>query len=120
MGSAEKSYKLIQDKLRQTVKEMNETKDKLDKAIKERIFLDKKLGTINEKMVSLEKKVAVQERANARGESLYKEREEDIRVLKLEVKRLRHEEEVSQFKTSQAKSARRGPSRRMGLPIVRG
>ena len=95
LGTAEKSYKLIQDKLRQTIKECNETKDRLDKAIKDRTAVDKKLGATNERMAAMDKKLAVQERANARGESLYKEREEDIRVLKLEVKRLRHEEEVT-------------------------
>ena len=66
----------------------------MEKSIKERTALNKKLGQISEKLNALEKKLGVQERANARGESLYKEREEDIRVLKLEVKRLRHEEEV--------------------------
>ena len=79
---------------RQTLKELNETSEKLEKFIKERTALNKKLGQISEKLNALEKKLGVQERANARGESLYKEREEDIRVLKLEVKRLRHEEEV--------------------------
>ena len=76
------------------MKELNETSEKLEKSIKERTALNKKLGQISEKLNALEKKLGVQERANARGESLYKEREEDIRVLKLEVKRLRHEEEV--------------------------
>ena len=73
------------------MKELNETSEKLEKSIKERTALNKKLGQISEKLNALEKKLGVQERANARGESLYKEREEDIRVLKLEVKRLRHE-----------------------------
>ena len=41
---------------------------------------------------NLLKKINVQERALQRGESEYKEREEDVRVLKIEVKRLRTEE----------------------------
>ena len=54
--------------------------------------MDGKLGRVTTDLELANKKVGVQERVLARGESKYQEREEDIRVLKLEVKRLRHEE----------------------------
>ena len=54
--------------------------------------MDGKLGRVITDLEMANKKVGVQERVLARGESKYQEREEDIRVLKLEVKRLRHEE----------------------------
>ena len=60
--------------------------------MRERSAVDGKLGRVTTDLELANKKVGVQERVLARGESKYQEREEDIRVLKLEVKRLRHEE----------------------------
>ena len=94
LAAAEKSRQMLQDRQNSTKKNLSDANGRLDKAVRERGSLDKKLSQANDKMKAMEKKLSVQERANARGEALYKEREEDIRVLKLEVKRLRHEEEV--------------------------
>ena len=68
--------------------------------MRERASLDNKLAKVNGDNESFKKKVEIMERALNRGESLYKEREEDVRVLKLEVKRLR-QEEANLHKTTQ-------------------
>ena len=96
MGSSkaetEKSHLMLRDRLRQVDDELTKTKSQLEKVLRERAMLDNKLANIQAGNESLCKKLDVQEKALKRGETTYKEREEDVRVLKLEVKRLRQEE----------------------------
>ncbi len=60
--------------------------------MRERALLDNKLASVQSNLESASKQIDVQDRALKRGEAVFKEREEDVRVLKLEVKRLREEE----------------------------
>ena len=91
-AETEKSHVRIKEKLQQVEKELTRTEGLLEVALRERGAVDNKLGKVVSDLEAALKKVAIQERVLARGESKYQEREEDIRVLKLEVKRLRHEE----------------------------
>ena len=91
-AETEKSHVRIKEKLQQVEKELTKTEALLEASLRERGAVDNKLGKVAADLEAALKKVAVQERVLARGESKYQEREEDIRVLKLEVKRLRHEE----------------------------
>ncbi|CAB4065923.1 Pyridoxal 5'-phosphate synthase subunit PDX1.1,Probable pyridoxal 5'-phosphate synthase subunit PDX1.2,Pyridoxal 5'-phosphate synthase subunit PDX1,Pyridoxal 5'-phosphate synthase subunit PdxS,Probable pyridoxal 5'-phosphate synthase subunit PDX1,Pyridoxal 5'-phosphate synthase subunit Pdx1,Probable pyridoxal 5'-phosphate synthase subunit SNZ3,Pyridoxal 5'-phosphate synthase subunit pyroA,Probable pyridoxal 5'-phosphate synthase subunit SNZ2,Pyridoxal 5'-phosphate synthase subunit SNZ1,Probable pyridoxal 5 len=66
---------------------------KLERSITEKNMLDEQLGKRNEEVTTLKKKVGLQENILARGESMYREREEDIRILKGEIQRLYREAE---------------------------
>jgi chromosome segregation ATPase len=91
-SDTEKSHLRLKEKLQQVEKELTKTEALLEAALRERSAVDGKLGKATSDLELANKKAAIQERVLARGESKYQEREEDIRVLKLEVKRLRHEE----------------------------
>ena len=96
----ERSHLMLRDRLKQVDDQLTKTKGQLEKVLRERASLDNKLAKVVADNESFKKKVDVMERALVRGESLYKEREEDVRVLKLEVKRLR-QEEANSHKTTQ-------------------
>ena len=91
-SETEKSHLRLKEKLQQIEKELTKTEALLEAALRERSAVDGKLGKATSELELAVKKAAIQERVLARGEAKYQEREEDIRVLKLEVKRLRHEE----------------------------
>jgi len=91
-AETEKSHLRLKEKLQQVEKELTKTEGLLEAALRERSAVDGKLGKVTSELEVANKKIGIQERVLARGESKYQEREEDIRVLKLEVKRLRHEE----------------------------
>ena len=93
-AETEKSHLRIKEKLQQVEKELSKTQGLLEVALRERGAVDNKFGKVVSDLDAANKKVAIQERVLARGESKYQEREEDIRVLKLEVKRLRHDEAI--------------------------
>ena len=54
--------------------------------------MDKRLAKSKSETASCSRRAVIQEKVLSRGESKYQERVEDIRVLKLEVKRLKQEE----------------------------
>jgi chromosome segregation ATPase len=91
---------MMRDRLRQVEDDLSKAKVALEKALRERSQLDHKLAVVTTENSALTKKASVQERVLDRGESMYQEKEEDIRVLKLEIKRLRHDEAYLQ-KSSQ-------------------
>lgn len=64
----------------------------MDFSPQERSILDKKLAKAKAESIAHSRRSAIQEKVLARGESKYQERVEDIRILKLEVKRLKQEE----------------------------
>ena len=84
----------------------------LEQALRERTALNNRVAKMKEDMDTMNRKVqliivlcsivaqsdnvyfqsTVQDRALARGESQYRDREEDIRVLKMEIRRLRQDE----------------------------
>ena len=91
-NETERSHLMLRDRLKQVDDQLTKTKCQLEKVLRERASLDNKLAKVVADNEAFKKKVDVMERALNRGECLYKEREEDVRVLKLEVKRLRQEE----------------------------
>ena len=99
-SETERSHLMLRDRLKQVDDELTKAQVHLEKVLRERAQLDNKLANVNALNDNLNKKVDVQEKAMTRGEAMYKEREEDIRVLKLEIKRLRQEESYLQ-KSSQ-------------------
>ena len=91
----EKNFSLMQDRYRLQQNELEKCRSQLEDALRKRTLSDSKLGKSKEELGQLKKKDAVQEKVLARGESAYRDRLEDIRVLKLEVKRLNHEASIS-------------------------
>ena len=91
----EKSLSLVQDRHRQQQGELDKCRARLEEALRKRSLCDARLAKSEAELAQLRKREAVQERVLARGEGAYQERVEDIRVLKLEVKRLAHEAAVS-------------------------
>ena len=91
----EKNFSLVQDRYRLQQNELDKCRAQLEDALRKRSLSDAKLGKKEEQLGQLKKKDAVQEKVLARGEGAYRDRLEDIRVLKLEVKRLNHEASIS-------------------------
>ena len=91
----EKNFSLVQDRYRLQQNELDKCRALLEDALRKRSLSDAKLGKREEQLGQLKKKDAVQEKVLARGEGAYRGRLEDIRVLKLEVKRLNHEATIS-------------------------
>ena len=91
----EKSFSLMQDRYRQQQGELDKCRAQLEDALRKRSLSDGKLAKREAELAQLKKRDAVQEKVLARGEGAYQERLEDIRVLKLEIKRMAHEAAVS-------------------------
>ena len=91
----EKNLSLVRDRHRQQQGELDKCRAQLEDALRRRSLSDNRLGEREEQLGRLRKKDAVQERVLARGEAAYRDRLEDVRVLKLEVKRLNHEAAIS-------------------------
>ena len=99
-AETERSHLMLRDRLKQVDDELTKLKTQLEKVLRERSQLDNKLAAANGQNEVLRKKADMEEKAMKRGESVFREREEDVRVLKIEVKRLR-QEEASLRKTAQ-------------------
>lgn len=90
----EKNFNMASDKNKLLQQELSKCKGQLEQALRERSKVNRKLSKKIEEHELLERKAAIQEKVLNRGEGKYQERIEDIRVLKLEVKRLRQEENL--------------------------
>ena len=90
----EKNFGLMQDRYRLQQADLEKTRSQLKTALRERSLADSRLSKKAQDWEQLSRRSAIQEKAMARGESEYLERVEDICVLKLEVKRLKQENEV--------------------------
>lgn len=81
-----------QERLRQT--------KELDQIIQERDILGTQLVRRNDELALLYEKIKIQQSILNKGESQYQQRLEDIRVLKLEIKKLRRERAILQKSAS--------------------
>ncbi|XP_040570341.2 LOW QUALITY PROTEIN: cilia- and flagella-associated protein 58-like [Lepeophtheirus salmonis] len=93
LSVANKKYKMLEERYSQLEHTSKDESKKLERSITEKNMLDEQLGKRNEEVTTLKKKVGLQENILARGESMYREREEDIRILKGEIQRLYREAE---------------------------
>eukprot|EP00116_Pleurobrachia_bachei_P016826 sb/3477088/ len=69
-------------------------KKELDQVINERDILGTQLIRRNDELALLYEKIKIQQSTLNKGEIQYRQRLEDIRLLKLEVKRLRREKNI--------------------------
>merc|ERR1712150_136755 len=74
--------------------EHSKQKKELDQVISERDILGTQLVRRNDELALLYEKIKIQQSTLNKGEIQYKSRQEDIRLLKLEVKRLRREKNI--------------------------
>lgn len=72
----------------------------LIKVIQERDILGTQLVRRNDELALLYEKIKIQQSTLNKGEVQYKARVEDIRILKLEIKRLRREKKILHTKVS--------------------
>lgn len=75
-------------------------KKQLDQVIQERDILGTQLVRRNDELALLYEKIKIQQSTLNKGEIQYKSRVEDIRILKLEIKRLRREKKILSVKVS--------------------
>eukprot|EP00833_Pecoramyces_ruminatium_P010956 jgi/Orpsp1_1/1184988/evm.model.c7180000091861.1 len=94
---------LEQNQLRRVIIEADKEKLKqrkeLESLVQQRDFLDNFQKKLNDEIVLLYEKLKIQSSALSKGEMQYHDRIEDIRVLKLEIKKLRSEKALLQTET---------------------
>jgi chromosome segregation ATPase len=94
---------LEQNQLRRVIIEADKEKMKqrkeLENLVQQRDFLDNFQKKLNDEIVLLYEKLKIQSSALSKGEMQYQDRIEDIRVLKLEIKKLRSEKALLQTET---------------------
>eukprot|EP00045_Choanoeca_perplexa_P009545 m.92406 g.92406 ORF g.92406 m.92406 type:complete len:872 (-) comp14943_c0_seq1:56-2671(-) len=93
--------------LTQTEAEREKQVKELDKVIAERDTLGTQLIRRNDELALVYEKLRIQQTTLSKGESQYRERMEDIRLLKLEIKRLRRERQMLSKSTSSVDDLRR-------------
>ena len=87
--ASEKEVQKLLDRERRLEIEMNTKKVEIDKTVSRTEVLNTKLAQKKQEIEVLERKVDVQQKVIERGEVNYNERMEDCRLLKLEIKRLK-------------------------------
>ncbi|XP_059079555.1 cilia- and flagella-associated protein 58-like [Tigriopus californicus] len=87
----EKSFQMLNQRHSHVEHELYQCQSKLEQAFNERSLLNSKFATKEEDLATLVRRCHIQEKALARGECKFNEKEEDIRILKLEIKRLKQE-----------------------------
>jgi chromosome segregation ATPase len=75
-------------------------KKQLEQVIQERDILGTQLVRRNDELALLYEKIKIQQSTLNKGELQYKSRVEDIRILKLEIKRLRRERKILNAKVA--------------------
>ena len=90
-SDSEKKVKRLEERMRGLEGEMTVVQADLEKSVSKREVLNAKLATKTQEIEVLQRKVDVQQKVNERGEANYNERIEDVRLLRLEVKRLKEE-----------------------------
>ena len=90
-SDSEKKVKRLEEQMRGLEGEMTVVKADLEKSVSKREVLNAKLAAKTQEIEVLQRKVDVQQKVNERGEANYNERQEDVRLLRLEVKRLKEE-----------------------------
>ena len=82
-------------------------KKELDQVISERDILGTQLVRRNDELALLYEKIKIQQSVLNKGEVQYNQRLEDIRVLKLEIKKLRREKTILQKSVANVEDLRR-------------
>ena len=98
-----KLLKIIADADQEHMKQKKE----LDQVISERDILGTQLVRRNDELALLYEKIKIQQSTLNKGEIQYKARQEDIRLLKLEIKSLRREKNILQRNVSNVDELRR-------------
>jgi chromosome segregation ATPase len=80
--------------------ERSRQKKQLEQVIQERDILGTQLVRRNDELALLYEKIKIQQSTLNKGEMQYKGRIEDIRILKLEIKRLRREKKILNVKVT--------------------
>jgi chromosome segregation ATPase len=100
-----------QDKLRKLVTDADvecaRQKTELEKVVRERDMLGTQLIRRNDELALVYEKLRIQQATLSRGEQQYRERLEDVRLLRMEIKRLRREKTVMTKSTSDVDDLRR-------------
>ena len=105
------SQQMEQDKLRKLVADADvecaRQKTELEKVVRERDMLGTQLIRRNDELALVYEKLRIQQATLSRGEQQYRERLEDVRLLRMEIKRLRREKTVMTKSTSDVDDLRR-------------
>ena len=89
--ASEKEVQKLMDRERRLENEMNSKKVEIEKTVSRTEVLNTKLAQKKQEIEVLERKVDVQQKVIERGEVNFNERMEDCRLLKLEIKRLKED-----------------------------
>jgi chromosome segregation ATPase len=95
-GEERKLLKIIQE----ADVERSRQKKQLEQVIQERDILGTQLVRRNDELALLYEKIKIQQSTLNKGEIQYKSRIEDLRILKIEIKRLRREKKILSVKVS--------------------
>lgn len=95
-GEERKLLKIIQEADSERLRQ----KKQLEQVIQERDILGTQLVRRNDELALLYEKIKIQQSTLNKGEMQYKSRVEDIRILKLEIKRLRRERKILNAKVA--------------------
>merc|ERR1712025_540433 len=90
----EKEVAKLQQVIRESDAERLRQKKELDQVINERDILGTQLIRRNDELALLYEKIKIQQSTLNKGEIQYRQRLEDIRILKLEIKKLRREKTI--------------------------
>ncbi len=87
--TSEKETKLLQERGRRLEAEIASLQSDMEKSLSHRELLNTRLSQKDQEMEALKRSIEVHTKALERGEAKYGESLEDVRILKLEIKRLR-------------------------------
>ncbi len=87
--TSEKETKLLQERGRRLEAEIASLHSDMEKSLSHRELLNTRLSQKDQEMEALKRSIEVHTKALERGEAKYGESLEDVRILKLEIKRLR-------------------------------
>merc|ERR1712025_509336 len=90
----EKEVAKLQQVIRESDAERKRQMKELDQVISERDILGTQLVRRNDELALLYEKIKIQQSTLAKGEIQYRQRLQDIRLLKLEIKKLRREKAI--------------------------
>merc|ERR1712183_1186690 len=90
----EKEIGKLQQVIRESDMERKRQMKELDQVISERDILGTQLVRRNDELSLLYEKIKIQQSTLAKGEIQYRQRLQDIRLLKLEIKKLRREKAI--------------------------
>uniref|UniRef100_A0A2C9K519 Cilia- and flagella-associated protein 58 central coiled coil domain-containing protein n=1 Tax=Biomphalaria glabrata TaxID=6526 RepID=A0A2C9K519_BIOGL len=104
---AQKQRKIIYQLEKERDRYINEASDLTQKVISERDILGTQLVRRNDELALLYEKIKIQQSVLNKGEVQYNQRIEDIRILKLEIKKMRREKFILQKSVANVEDLRR-------------